>query len=116
MLANNHEQQGMAWMMTTRMDILQELRGFSVHHSKGQEKKGGTLGGLQRSQTRRTKQFPSFSRLHFIRLGRTHILDHSGSRSLCTGIGSIGIFARRSETAFASPSCPVRSMHFMLQY
>lgn len=87
-----------------------------MHHSKDQEKKKGTLGHLQRYHTRGATRFSSFSGFHFNPSWPDTILDHSRSRSLCTGIGVIEIFARRFKTGLASPSCPVRSMHFLLQY
>jgi len=100
MLANNHELPGMVWMMMTKMDILQELRGFSVHRSNGsrKERKLGVYKGLVRVTQHSLQVYEDSISIH---LRRTHILDHSGSRSPCTGIGVTGIFPRRSETGVA---------------
>jgi hypothetical protein len=50
----------------------------------------GTLGRLQGLIRVSQRNFQVSQDSISIRLGRTHILDHSGSRSLCTGIGVLG--------------------------
>jgi hypothetical protein len=95
-----------------RMDILQGLKGYSAHRSNGQE--GGDISRRSKVLIASCDATFNFLRIGFsIYLGGKHTLDHSGSRSLCTGIGVTEDFCDEvQDKTCAKGSCPIRSMHF----